>query len=245
MSKATIPVVASLCTGILVFTGMFTLQQKREATIDVAVIQAMTQSVKSTLASRSRQLTDQLQAFSATIASNKDFSLKVLVENDRSSRAITEMASQYLKPMHFTVLEILDSASTILSSGHFPANAGNKSKKAASLSDTTVACNENVMGETVLTLQARKKFTIADFAFFVAGGLSLDSAFLADITPAPNVRLILKNGSTYTGMGAVRSISALENSQIIINDKKYTASSIILPSAGIDDTLMLFVLLDK
>jgi len=245
MSKTTVPVIASLCTGVLVFGAMFALQQSQAATTDHSVLEAVTESVKSTLDSRSRQLTTQLEAFAATIASNKDFSLKVLVENDRSSSTITEMASNYLKPMHFSVLEILDSTSAILSSGHFPANAGNRSKKAQQLSDTAVACNDNVMGETVLTLQARKKFTIADFTFFVAGGLSLDSSFLAEITPAPNVHLLLKNGESYTGMGTIKSVSALKNSEIIINDKKYLAKSITLPSAGLSDSLLLFIVLER
>ena len=204
------------------------------------------QTVQKRFEGLSTQITSQLAAFSEVVAAYKDFSLKILVENDRSSPVVTEMASQFLKPMGFSVLEIADSSWRVLSSGHFPASAGNSSaEKADHLSDKATLCIENIMGIPTLTLQAKTAFSIAGFTFHVAGGLTIDKALLDRLTPAGNVTLVLKKGNEYIGMEGIGSISAIKDHKVNINDKTYFASEIQIPSAGLEEEVSIIVLVGK
>ena len=122
----------------------------------------------------SARIQAQLQSLAEVVAANKEFFLRLLVENDRSAPAVTEIAARFLEPMGFSVLEITDSSRTILSSGHFPASAGNKSMhQAGVLSKKLSAIMENIMGTPTLTMQAEYPFTIAGFNFLVSGCVKL------------------------------------------------------------------------
>ena len=244
-------IVLSVLISIIVTAGlMFFLMNLRISKIknaaDLDKLLVAEQTVQKRFEELSLQIASQLEAFSEVIASYKDFSLKILVENDRSSPVVTEMASQFLRPMGFSVLEITDSSWTILSSGHFPASAGNSSaEKAGRLSKKAALCTEDIMGVPTLTFQAKTTFSIAGFTFHVAGGLTLDKTLLERLTPAGNVTLVLKKGDEYIGMEGIGSISAIKDHRIIINDKEYPASEIEVSSAGLDEKVLLIVIIDK
>ena len=226
------------------FLNMQLNRQKEKA--DLEYLHSVEKSVQKQIKELSSRIFYQVASLGNVIAAQQDFSLRILVENDRSSPDITEMASRYLKPMNFAVLDIADSSFTILSSGHFPASAGNSCReKGSRLSSNTVACPDNIMGTPKLTFQASSRFTIAGFKFYVMGGVVIDSTFLSDLTPGDNISLLLKNGNEYTGTIAVQSISEITGNHIIIDDRKYLAAVIELPSSGLPHTLELLLLVDK
>ena len=105
-------IVLSVLISIIVTAGlMFFLMNLRISKIknaaDLDELLVAEQTVQKRFEELSLQIASQLEAFSEVIASYKDFSLKILVENDRSSPVVTEMASQFLRPMGFSVLEIM------------------------------------------------------------------------------------------------------------------------------------------
>lgn len=221
------------------------LNRQKEKT-DIEYLHSIEKSVHKQIQELSSRIFYQVSSLGNVIAAQQDFSLRILVENDRSAPYITEMASRYLKPMNFAVLDIADSSFTILSSGHFPASAGNSCReKGSRLSSNTIACLDNIMGTPKLTFQASSRFTIAGFVFYVMGGVVIDSTFLSNLTPGNNISLLLKNGNEYTGTITVQSISEISDNHIIINDKKYLASIIELPSSGLPHNLELLLLVDK
>jgi hypothetical protein len=86
---------------------------------------------------RFREMTDdvatRLSAFASEVAADQLFSLRLLAEGNRSAPEVTAKAGQFMSPMGFSVLTILDSASIIISSGDFPASTGNNALQKASL----------------------------------------------------------------------------------------------------------------
>jgi len=48
---------------------------------------------------KSFHLSDQLGAFSRVVAADREFSMKLLVENNRSAPEITEITSRFMEPM--------------------------------------------------------------------------------------------------------------------------------------------------
>jgi len=246
MKTVIIAVSAAICCIAFTFFIMNMQLNRQKATSDHELLLSVEKTVQKRIGELSSGTYQQLQSLADVIASQKDFSLRILVENDRSSPYITEMASQFLHPMGFSVLEIADSSYTILSSGHFPASAGNScAEKAKQLSSSASACIENIMGKPTLTFQARSKFSIAGFIFYVMGGMVIDTTLLKKLTPNKNVTILLKNGNEYIGRNDIRSISAIKDNHIIINDKKHLASSIEFPSSGLDSKLELVILLKK
>ena len=244
MKMAITAVVAVLVTAGVMFFVMKTDRDHQARLAKQAVLVSMQKSVEKRLADLSAQIESQLESFADVVVAHKDFSLRILVENDRSSPVVTEMAGQFLKPMGFSVLEITDSAWSILSSGHFPASAGNKSVLRGNASsgkvNTVVA---DILGTPTLTLQTERGFTIAGIVFHVTGGLTIDNALLARLSPAPGVTVLLKNGGEYIGMDNIRSISAINDHQIIINDKKYPSAEIAVPSGEGGEKVSLIVVL--
>ena len=101
---------------------------------------------------------------------------------------------------------------------------------------------ENIMGTPTLTMQAEYGFSIAEFNFYVTGGTVVDNTLLETLAPNSHVQLLLKNGDKYLGMENVSSISAITDNTIIINDKKYPATEIELPSSGKNLKISLIVL---
>ncbi len=246
MKTAVIAVASSLCAAIIIFLIMNIGLQREKDAADLALLLSVEQTMQKRIDDISSQIQFQVKAFSDVVAAHKDFSLRILAENDRTSPVITEMASQFIKPMGFSVLEITDSAWSILSSGHFPASAGNScAEKAGQLSDKATACTDNIMGTPTLTLQARNGFTIAGFLFYVMGGITIDASLLTRLTPNKKVKLLFKKGGEYIGMDNIGSISAITDHRIIINDKKFLAAELPIPSAVTEEKMSLIVLVDK
>lgn len=238
-------VTALVVGGIFTFI-MITRQQQAQENARLATLVSAEQSVRKELKEISVFIEQQLQALSEVVAADKNFSLKILVENDRSSQQVTEIAEKFMRPMGFSVLEISDASNRILSSGHFPASAGNNNKKKMDLlTPEATAVMENIMGTPTLTLQAKRTFTIAGFKFRTSGGVTIDDAFLDRLAPNDNVTLLLKRGEEYIGKGGIRSVSPITDNQIIINDIPLPASSITLPSSGLDEELTLIVISGK
>jgi len=185
---------------------------------------------------KSLHLSDQLSAFSRVVAADREFSMKPLVENNRSAPEITEIASRFMEPMGLSMLEIADSQHVLLSCGQFPANAGTSTAdKEALLNDKGVFIEDNVKGQKILTLQALIRFKILDAGFYCTGGQVVDENFVSRMSPGNGIRLLLKQGQKVMGMENVESISDVKDSTIIINNKTYQAMSIALPFAGPGD----------
>ena len=237
--------VTLLLVGALVFI-LFQQRSKKEiARAKVRELKQVEQSVQKRFQGLTSQLSAQLTSFATSVASNRNFSLRLLVENDRSSPDITEMAVHFRGPMGFSVLEITDSAYVILSSGHFPASAGNRiEEKAAQLTSEPLILTDNVMGAPKLTMQLKKKFHIAEIPFYVIGGLEIHDQFLSGLCPREGVMILLKTGNEYLGKPGIRSISEVKDSKIFINDKEYYATQMGLPLAG-GETASLIIVLEK
>lgn len=236
-------VTAVVVGGLLVFI-MITRQQKADNAAKLSLLSVMEQTVQNELQEASSHIERQLRELSEVIAADKQFSLKIFVENDRSSQLVTEMAEKFMGPMGFSVLEISDASNRILSSGHFPASAGNSNKeKMQLLTSEASAVDENIMGTPTLTLQAKSDFTIAGFNFHTSGGTTIDKAFLERLTPNAAVTILLKRDEEYIGKDDIRSISPITDHQIIINDQKHLASELDIPSSGQAGELKLLVIL--
>jgi hypothetical protein len=244
MKTAVMVGIAIILSAVVTFFILKSTSGDTKQAFTVQRLLTAQQTVQKRLDDYYTQIESQLKSFADVVATHKDFSLKILVENDRSALVVTELAGLFLKPMGFSVLEITDSSRTILSSGHFPASAGNKSlHQAHQLSKNVLATTENIMGLPTLTLQAEYNFSIAGFSFFVTGGVTVDDKLLARLAPNDQTILLLKKGENYTGMDNISSISAITDNQIIINDKKYPAAEIEVPSSGVDEKISIIVLL--
>lgn len=244
MRTAIISVITSIFTAIVVFVVMNTIMHRKEDKIIKEKLIFTEQCVKKSLDNVYLSIQEQLTNFADLIASDRDFSISIFVENNSSSPTITQMAPNFIKPMGFSFLEIVDSLGVILSCGNFPASAGNSIKeKLASLSEEVTVYKDNIKGKPMLTLQARKSFKIADFKFYVMGGFLLDERLLKILLPGKNVLLILKHGSEYVATENIGSVSSVKNNIVIINDKEYPASEIALPVAEKNDSFSLLVVL--
>jgi hypothetical protein len=189
--------------------------------------------VKTTLDKRCGSLTKKLSAVADIIAADRDFSMKLIVENDRSAPEISDIASLYIEPMNLSILEITDSNYVILSSGHFPASVGNSvAEKGSILTDSALCLSDNIKGKDTLTFQAKITFTIADQTMYCIGGYIIDEPFIEDIRPRQGVSLLLKYDGEISGMDNIETISAITDNTIIINDTTYCATKISLPYSG-------------
>ncbi len=185
---------------------------------------------------KSLHLSDQLAAFSRIVAADREFSMKLLVENNRSAPEVTEIAPRFMEPMGLSMLEIADSQHALLSCGQFPANAGTSvADKEALLNDKGVFIEDNVKGQKVLTLQALIRFKILDAGFYCTGGQVVDENFVSRMSPGNGFRLLLKQGQKVMGMENVESISDVKDSTVIINNRTYQAMLFDLPFAGPGD----------
>jgi hypothetical protein len=238
--------IGALLCGSITFFVMKKQTFGKDLGSDLKQLNAAELSVKKRLAILDTKLNVQLSAFSDAVSSDKDFSLKLLVENDKSSSDVVEIAGRYLKAMDFSVLEVVDSSNTIISSGHFPASAGlNDKDHITQLSSEPVAALENVMGNQLLAFQLKKEFTIADYVFFAVGGIEINDKFLSELAPFENVKILLKLGNKYIGMNDIRSISEIKDHKIIINDKEYFATQFPFPSVKSNGEALLLVVIEK
>ena len=195
--------------------------------------------VKKQVEAQVKTLTDgliaQVNAFSRAVAGDRDFSMKVLVEKDRSASEVTEIAPRFMEPMALSILSIVNSRDTVLSCGQFPASAGGPSPVAGILVDSTAFVMDNVKGVTVLTLQTKVRFAILDSVFFAIGGFVVDENFCSRFSLPQGYRLLCKYGGTVIGaLGGqhVESISDIKDNAIVLNNISYPAVSIPLPYAG-------------
>jgi hypothetical protein len=206
---------------------------KDKAVSDLILIK---KQVEAQLKNCEDRLVAQIGAFSRVVAADRDFSMKVLVEKDRSAPEVTELAPRYMEPMALSMLSIVNSHDTILSCGQFPASAGGPSPVSVLLGGTAFSfVMDNVKGRPVLTLQTKAPFTILDTVFCAIGGVVVDDNFCASLVVPPGFRVICKQGGAVTGApGAqnVESISDVKDSAIVINNTTFPAVSLPLPYVG-------------
>ena len=227
-------IAAAILAGASVFLIMQRQTRSSQIISAAGELAALRQTVEKRLGETVADIGDRLAAFAREVSTDQQFSLKLLVENNVSAPEVTGKAAKFLGPMGFSLLAIADSAGVILSSGHFPASAGNSmASKLSKLSATPAVIEDNMMGQNVLTLQAKKTFSIADNIHFTAvGGMIIDDTFLQTLSPRPGVSVLFKQGGTITGMEHVKAISELKNNRIIINDREYPAFELPLDYAG-------------
>lgn len=244
MRTAVISVISSIITALVVFVLMNIIAQKREDKNLRERLEISQEYVKKNLDNIYLRIQQQLTNFADVVASDKDFSFSLLVENNPSSPKVTQMASMYIGAMNFSFLEIVDSTGVILSSGNFPANAGNSIKeKLVSLSEEVTVYKDNIKGDSILTIQALHSFRIADFKFYVMGGISFDKRLLMELLPSKNVLLIVKYDNEYISTENIGSISPLKDGVIIIDEKKYPATQIVLPTKDKNENISLLIVL--
>lgn len=238
--------IPGILTAVAVYLYLQDIQQKADIEREHQEILRAEQMVEKKLQEINSEISSRLSSFTKSIAEDRNFTLRLLVENDRSSPDITQSAARFLGPMGFSVLDLTDSSFVILSSGHFPANAGNSiANKASSLDKQPGVYRENLIGNEVLTMQALSRFEIAEFPFFAAGGLKLDEEFLRKLSPSSDITVLLKDDNKYIGDIDVRSISEIKDNRILINDNEFLASQISLPSSGENNPVLIIVLRDR
>jgi hypothetical protein len=204
--------------------------------------------VETQLTNETNRLVAQLGAFSRTVSGDRDFSMKVLVEKDPSASEVTEIAPRYMGPMALSLLSIVNSRDTVLSCGQFPASAGGPSLVAGRLGDSAAFVMDDVKGVTVLTLQAKVRFTILDSVFFAIGGVIVDENFCTRFSLPQGYRVLCKQGGTVIGASGgqhVESISDVKDNMIVLNNASYPALSIALPFAGSGSAPCLVIMPDK
>jgi len=201
-------------------------------------------AVERALRHRESTLRRQLEAFAQLVSGDRDFAMKLIVEQDRSAPEVSDLASVYMPAMALSLLEIADSAGSLLSSGHFPASAGNSVSDKLALLDTTARCVDDlVRGQPALTIQAKVATMLGDAArVSCSGGWLIDQAFLEDLTPHPGVTLLLRHGDSFLGMDSVTSVSAIVDNVMIVNDTRYLATSLRLGYRGDGVEPELFIL---
>jgi hypothetical protein len=216
---------------------------RQEAFAELALVK---KTVECRLASRMERISAQIAAFAAAVAEDRDFSMKFLVDKDRSAPEVTEIARKYLEPMAFSVLTVTDSQYIVLSCGHFPANTGAAFPSARGFSAAPSFVMDNVKGENVLTVQAKARFTILDTAiFFAFGGLAAGKEFCSGLCCWPGYSVLVKKGSAVSGLDKVESISEVKGDTIVLNNVTYPAASISLPWTGEGDPPVLLIVSQK
>jgi len=193
---------------------------------------------------RQQRLVADLRELARSIAADQEFALKLLVENDRSARAITGIAGRYIGPMGLAFLEITDSSGIVLSSGHFPAAAGNRSWLSAAAPDSAsaFALCPNGAGDSVLLLAARFRFSIEGTALQCIGGIAADQAFCRSLWPGGRSRLLLRRGAAAI---AACGMEISGGAPIAIDRRKFLVDSLALPRADGGANPMLIVLIDR
>jgi hypothetical protein len=227
-----LPVLLALFSAACLFSCQSLQKQNEAAYKELAFVK---QSVEHQLNSQMDLIAVQLAGFAAVVAGDREFSMKLLVEKDKSAPEVTEIAQRYLAPMALSILSITDSQYAILSCGHFPANAGSAFEAARLLGDKPAFIMDNVKGEAMLTLQSKVQFKILDAVFYACGGMAAGKELLARLTCWPGYSILIKQGTTVLGLEKVESISDIKDSTILLNNVRYPAASIVLPFAGTGD----------
>ena len=244
--KAFLQIKTVLVAGVIILFSLCQQPKQAAAVCPAGELTLCKKEVSKRLKEMSEDIGARLSAFAAEVMADQLFSLRLLAEDNRSAPEITAKAGQFIKPMGFSVLTIIDSSSQILSSGDFPASTGNSAaRKAALLADEPKLIVDHIMGKDVLTLQAKKAIRIVDsIPFYVLGGIAVDDAVLARLSPREGVVVLLKQGSAIAGMPGVKTITDVKDNKIVINDKEYGAFQLDLPFAGEGETPVLIVIVN-
>lgn len=178
--------------------------------------------------SLSGRVEKQLSAFGRIVSDDMDFAMKLSIDGDISAPEISEFALQYMGPMGFSFLEIVDSSYVILSSGHFPSSNGNVAMDHQEMPENrAIIRQKDLKGEKHTALLMKVPFNCAGIKLFAVGGIKLTNDLLAAFSPNSSSQVIIKNGDQIVGLD-VKTISELKDHKIIINDKTYYASSTTL-----------------
>ncbi len=230
---------------------VFFLLQQRTARIvhERAVMELIhtKAAIEKRLEDQAAQLTRRLQAFADRIANDRDFAMKLIVEQEPSAPEVSAIASRYLGVMGADLLAITDSAHTLLSCGHFPAAAGNSAADKASLLDAEpVFLYDNIKGDQLLTRQARVDLTIAETVrLSCLGGCIVDEQFVRELAPREGLRLLFRYGDTTIGADSIEAISEITDNTMIVNDTTYLATSLTLRHAGELEAPEIIILADR
>jgi hypothetical protein len=193
---------------------------------------------------RQQRLVTDLGELARSIAADQEFALKLLVENDRSSPAIAGTAGRYIGPMGLAFLEIADSTGIVLSSGHFPAAAGNRSWLSAAAPESAAAfvlC-PNGAGDSLLLLAARFRFSIEGAALQCIGGIAVDQAFCRSLWPGGRSRLLLRRNATVM---AACGMEMPDGTPIAIDRRRFLVDSLALSARDGSGGPALIVMIDR
>jgi hypothetical protein len=189
--------------------------------------------IEKQIQNEARLISDQVSAFSKEVAADRDFAMKLIVENNRSAPEVTDFAQRFMGPMGFSLLEIVDSGNVLLSSAQFPASVGTSVLgKAELLGDQALFIADNIKGRKMLTLQRQIRFKILDASFSCLGGRIIDEDFISRLFPGNGFRLVLKQGDKMIGVNPGESVSDFRDSTIVVGGALYPALSLALPFAG-------------
>jgi hypothetical protein len=235
-----------LCPLLIIAGLLLSCKHASKGNPSLEELSDMRQVVERQIQNQSRRIADQLAAFSKIVAADRDFSMKLLVENNRSAPEVTDFAQRYMEPMDFSLLEIADSQHILLSCAQFPASAGSSvAEKATLLPDVATFINDNVKGQKTLTLQAQLRFKILDSVMYCSGGETVDEDFISKLVVAEGFKIVLKQGQTLLGSGAGKYVVSATDSSITLNDTTYAATSLPLPFAGLGDRPVLLLINGK
>ena len=246
MKKITVFLSGVLVAGIVFSLLLYQQIRLRQEAETNARLTFAGQTISSALEQIRREIADRLAAFAEATKSDQMFSLRLIAENNPAAPEVNARAAEFLGPMGFSFLDITDSTGTILSSGRFPASAGNSmADKVARLSGEPRFMEDDVMGVAMPTLQAAVSFRVADcITFHALGGIIIDSALLSRLSPCEGVMVFLRCDTTIVGLPDVRKISDVKNRRIVINDKEYPAVQLPLPAVeGKPEPLLIVVLM--
>lgn len=235
-------VVALITAGLVLFivNKQISPLQREYALKELINIKA---AIEKSIDDVSSTLLYQLKGFCSTVADDRDFAMKLIVEKDYSAPEIADIAAFHMKAMGLSFLEITNADYRILSSGHFPASAGNRSLHKNNLPDSSAKfIFDNIRGTDVLSLQIKIPFSCAGERFYCIGGVIIDSSFITRIKPRQDTHIILKHGKDIIGMMDIETMSEINNNEIIINDKSWLAESLSLPWVGEDDIPKIIIL---
>jgi hypothetical protein len=250
MKKNTVVFIAGfILSGLIVFFVMRYQARQGSEVWAAGELMGVRQSVEKRLADLSQDITTRLAAFAEGAASDQLFALRLMAENNPSAPEVAGKAGEFMAPMGFAFLSIVDSSGTILSSGHFPSSRGDRMRDSAfsRLSDEPKLVEDlSAAGEKTLSLQARRPFVVADsITFFALGGAAVDDALLARLSPLPGVTVLLRRGGQVAGMDNVKTISEVKDGAVLINGARYPAFTIAPAYAGEGDAPELIVVMKK
>ena len=221
--------------GLAVFFIMQYRSRQGSAALETGELMSVRQGVEKRLHDVAQEIRARLAAFGRETASDPLFALRLIAENNPSASEVAGKAGGFLGPMGFAFLAIVDSAGTIVSSGHFPANRGTRmpAETFRTLSEEPKLMEENAAGVMTLSLQARVPFMVADqFPFYALGGVAVDGAFLERLSPLPRVKVLLRRGGAVTGMDGVKTMSEVRDGAVLLNGTRFRAFRIMPDYAG-------------